>query len=504
MTEHVFGEIETMSPTRKVNRNDACPCLSGEKYKKCCLGKVDWEAVFREDLDERPYLSVRGRNLMFVKRVLDILQLNSPREIQSLKDYKSAFTPKAVREIHEVALDVWPQNIDIVAALKRSSGTVSGLYIGDYSPDYLTRAIVRHSIYANKILLVDPFIYPASVRDEYNPILNPEPYRAQTLRNVNLWFSLLPWVQAGLVELIRPPSDFDRRLNWTLMTAERKKFDEMEELKKASGESVDELSVRHKQKLMNQQLLLGAPDSYIRHMFEELGLGKDGLSVEDFLKSIHEEREQDPDFLEPMEPNAEGQFHIMSTGTSYLSAKITAGITGSYLFTDLFVRWREIELDRESQSAENQVWAPFAKALQNTSLRYLNNLQLQHALTLRREGRLEALRGFLLRVWKAASTANPFDAANAVLLAEELGQRIRDAEQEWKKIDDEVLKFAAPVAATGLLAAGPLIAAGHGYFLAAAVAAAGLGPLVDSTRKRRTFPDRFPAAFFMRVDEGGS
>lgn len=496
-----LDETTAMSQTRKVNRNDACPCLSGEKYKKCCLGKVDWETIFRQDLDERPFLSVRGRNLLFAKRVSAILQLNSVREIQGLKDYKSAFTAKAVREIHEVALDVWPKDIDIVAALKKSSGTVSGLYIGDYSPEYLTRAIVRHSIYANKILLVDPFVYPASVRDDFNPILNPEQHRAQTLKNVNLWFSLLPWVEAGLVELIRPPSDFDHRLNWDLMKAEQKKFDEIGELQKASHESVDELRSRHTEKLMNQQLLLGAPDSYIRDMFEKLELGKDGFSVEDFLKSIHEERERDPDFLEPLGPNSEGQLHMLSTGTSYLSAKITAGITGSYLFTDLFVRWREIELDRESQSAENKVWAPFAKALQNASLRYLNNLQLHHALTLRKEGRLEALRSFLLRVWKDASTADPFDSANAVLLAEELGQRVRDAEQEWKKIDDEVLSFSVPVAATGLFAAGPMIAAGHAYFLAAAIAAAGLGPLVNSTRKRGSFPDRFPAAFFMKVDE---
>src|SRR5258705_12137920 len=159
---------QTMSRSKKVNRNDACPCLGGEKYKNCCLGKVDWEEIFRQDLDERPYLSVRGRNLLFAKRVFDILQLNSASGIQSLKDYKSAFTAKAVREIHEVVLDVWPQSIDIISALKRSPGSVPGLYIGDYSHEYLTRAIVRHSIYANKILLVDPFIYPASVRDEFN------------------------------------------------------------------------------------------------------------------------------------------------------------------------------------------------------------------------------------------------------------------------------------------------------------------------------------------------
>lgn len=191
---------------------------------------------------------------------------------------------------------------------------------------------------------------------------------------------------------------------------------------------------------------------------------------------------------------------MMSSGASYPSAKMTANITGSYLFTDIHVRWIEIELDREEHSAENKAWAPFAKALQNSQLKYLNNLRLEHALVLRKEGRLESLRGFLKRVWKEASTENPFDSANAIHLGEELTEQIRIAEIEWKKIDADLLRIVGTAATGGLLAAGPLIAAGHAYFLAAASAVAGAVPLIASTVQRRSFPDRFPAAFFMKVE----
>lgn len=207
-------------------------------------------------------------------------------------------------------MDLWPPNIDIVAALKRQPHDVSGLYIGDYGPEYLGRAIVRHSIYANRILLIDPFIYPSSVPEEYNPIVNPEQYRAQTLKNVNLWFALLPWIEAGIVAFIRPPVDFDADLNWAILKAQRKKFEENEELKKANEECVDELSIRHEQKFAYQQLLLGAPDSYLSRNFEEMGLGKNGLTVDEFLRSIQQERERDPDFLEPMGPRSEAQLYI--------------------------------------------------------------------------------------------------------------------------------------------------------------------------------------------------
>ncbi|OFW18635.1 MAG: hypothetical protein A3H27_14450 [Acidobacteria bacterium RIFCSPLOWO2_02_FULL_59_13] len=475
--------------------------MSGKKFKRCCSGRVDWEAIIQQSRDCRDHLSIRGRNLYFASRILEALQLDTLGTTRSLKDYKAAFTADAVRKINEAVMEVWPPNIDIFEVLKRTSGDVSGLYIGDYGSEYIARGIVRHSIYADKILLVDPFIYPASVRDEYNPIINPAQYRTQTLKNVNLWFALLPWIEAGIVEVIRTPADFDHRLNWESLNTQERKFEENAELQQAIKESVDDLSKRHKQNFMYQQLLLGAPDSYLRRKFEELGLGKEGCTVDEFLRSIHEKRERDPDFLEPFGPESGSQLFVMTTGAGYEVARMTASITGSYLFTDLYVKWREIELDRESHSAENKVWAPFAKALQNTPLRYLNSLRLEHALTLRKEGRLESLRVFLRKVWTGACTENPFDIANSLLLAGELAERIREAEEEWKQIDRDLFKIISKEAVGGLLAAGPLIAAGHAEFLAAAAVVAGAANLVHSTSQRRSFPDRFPAAFFMKVQE---
>jgi hypothetical protein len=297
-----------MARPTKIGRNDPCPCLSGEKYKDCCLGKTDWEAIPASDFEQIPYLSVRGRNLLFVTRVADALQMGTLGK--SRKDYKAAFTAKAVREIHEALVEVWPRNLDITSALERRPDDVSGLYIGDYGLDYLKRAIVRHSVYANRIILFDPFIYPYSVKDEFNPLLNPEEYRTQTLKNVNFWFSLAPWIEAGIVSLIRAPGDFDPQLNLELLQAQMAKFEKNEELQRISKESVDEFSRRHQKRLAREQLFLGAPDLYLRQKFEELNLGRNGLTIEEFLKSVHEERDHNPDFLEPMGPKSSSQFSV--------------------------------------------------------------------------------------------------------------------------------------------------------------------------------------------------
>ena len=103
-------------------------------------------------------------------------------------------------------------------------------------------------------------------------------------------------------------------------------------------------------------------------------------------------------------------------------------------------------------------------------------------------------------MWKDARREQPFDEANAQLLAEELREKVQEAEVEWKQIDKDLLKIIGTEAATALLAAGPLIAAGHAEFLAAAAVTAGAATLATSTVKRRDFPNRFPAAFFMKLD----
>jgi hypothetical protein len=319
-----------MGENIKIGRNDLCPCGTGKKYKHCCDGKVDWNDIFRSRKDWCPHLSIRGRNLHFVNRIGEILQFDT-NKVNNLSDYKKRFTEKAVREIHEAILEVWPKNSDIVSILESTSDDVSGLYVGDYDIEYITRGIVRHSIYANKILVVDPFIYPSSVRDEYNPILEPTQYRSQTLKNVNFWMSLLPWIQNGIIEIIRTPADFDHRLNWESMLKQKKKMEESVELKEAMEISVKEYEKRHFEKQAYTDLLLSAPDSYIEGLIKKLDLEKDGYTGKDFLNYVKKQRERDPNFLEPYSLESKGNLNVFTTGANHEIAKLTSSITRSYI-----------------------------------------------------------------------------------------------------------------------------------------------------------------------------
>ena len=492
------------SPTPKVGRNDPCPCGSGKKYKRCCKGRVDWTRVLRSGDDTSPLLSVRGRNLQFLERIWGALQFDKPEAApRSLEDYRAAFTPEAVKEIHEATLDVWPVDTDINSVLSGLGGDVSGLYVGDYNREYLGRALVRHSTYANKILVVDPFMYPPAIADEYNPILHPEKYRSQTLKNVNLYHALFPWILADIVNVIRTPDDFDLVLKWESMRRQEAKFDENESLREALERSMPEAMERLNKGDALRQLILDAPDDHIQRLAEDFASKHDGCTPEQLVAYVEKMRARDPDFLEPAKWGEE-RLTMQSSGTNYEIAKMTADLTGSYLVTDLHVRWKEIELDRDTHNAQNKQWAPFAKAVQEAPFRYLDQVSLAHALALRQEGRLESFRGFFHRVWRDAVRGDEYDEANAVALADELHEKVREAEDEWRKIDRDLVKMiGSGGVVSALLQAGPLVASGHAAFLAAAVVLAGGTGLALSTMRRGGFADRFPAAFFMDLSKRG-
>src|SRR5690606_7796944 len=112
-------------------------------------GNVDWDAILRSKADPTGYLSVRGRNILFIEALGDALQLDRIEAPLDLPTFKRAFTASAVVKIYEAVHRIWPPDTDLAKILARSKDEVAGLYVGDYAPEYLHRALVRHSTYAS-------------------------------------------------------------------------------------------------------------------------------------------------------------------------------------------------------------------------------------------------------------------------------------------------------------------------------------------------------------------
>jgi hypothetical protein len=105
--------------------------LAGLARNSCCRGIVDWTHILRSRHDQRPSMSVRGRNLLFATAIVDALGLDPSAKRPPLAEYKKAFTAQAVRKIYEAIIEIWPPETNIEPLLEKSGADVSGLYIGD-------------------------------------------------------------------------------------------------------------------------------------------------------------------------------------------------------------------------------------------------------------------------------------------------------------------------------------------------------------------------------------
>lgn len=190
----------------KLGRNDKCPCGSNKKFKECCWGKVPWSRQLEAgDAVDVRWLSIRGKNLMFIAAIADALQLDTTDKNLEFSSLKRAFTPLAIKKIYEASGTLWPDITDVRRVLLQEAKSTSGLYVGRYRPEVILRGVTRHSLYCDKILFVDPFTHPGRVRSEFSPILHPEKYRTTALMCARLWLTLAPWIAEGLVNFIRTP-----------------------------------------------------------------------------------------------------------------------------------------------------------------------------------------------------------------------------------------------------------------------------------------------------------
>lgn len=485
---------------KKLSRNAPCPCGSGSKLKACCLETVNWESAFSAGPSSViRLLSARGKNLAFLESACQELGVSlSDRELD-WPTVKERMTPERVHTIHDSIRQLWPDASDLNRILTSCKPSVTGLYIGEMEPSSILSSVLRNSLYVERILVPDPFVYPGSVNRQFDPLAHPEIYITQSLKSLWTWLHLAPWISAGIVAFIRLPDDFDWALRSSSLARDTARANDPELkaiLEQEAARSHIESPIMRD--MMKFHLLLTPDDELVELLSKSSEMH--GLTKSQILVAIEEMRRSHPYYVpfsqlpqastNPRRPVS--QLQIGSTGGSYDVARATCNAAGSFLLTDVEFKWAVIKKERETEKVDDSGWEPFAKALQDCTLPVLGNISLAAALELRATDRLSEMRGFLRKVWRQAVSAQPYGKENAENLASELGELIMRAREEWNEIDHELIKWFGPTALAGLSAA----AAVSPQFLAASCVA-GAVELGSSALKHRAI-EKSPAGFFLR------
>jgi len=316
----------------KIGANDPCPCGSGKKCKKCCKDKPE---------DERPasdVLSIRERNLFFFDIVTKILGVEKGGDLD-WDELRRNLTDEKIAEIHKAVATLWPPDTDLFALLPRpDSNVLRALFTGVIDPRVTYMNIACFSFYADEILIQNPFANANNMRKEFSPIENPGQYRSETIKNLLFFFSIIPWIEIGLINLFPDPWNFNQALMMTVMKAAEKRRDAITFDEKSFKEMKDLFFEDYKRTIFTM------PDENLRNFIRHTS--KD-LSEEDISKLIEYSKRmyaKDP-FVDliPGKPGKESsQMTIMHMTPNIEMSMFLAQATGSMIITDNSFRWSEI------------------------------------------------------------------------------------------------------------------------------------------------------------------
>lgn len=177
--------------------NDPCSCGSGRKYKKCCG---------REFVGKVTGLDLRERNVILLNAIPEIFELRNGFD---WRDLKKSISGHNVRQLYELIAKLWPKDTNTGSLLPTPGDDLRALYLGDSRPEAVVRNIVRFCLYADEVLVVSPFHNPWNIQEKFNPLVDPDQWKTDTLKLVLYVGALDPWIRTGLVNMIPDPGQFD-------------------------------------------------------------------------------------------------------------------------------------------------------------------------------------------------------------------------------------------------------------------------------------------------------
>lgn len=375
---------------KKITSNSICGCGSGKKYKKCC------EILTARERPTWESKSIRERNLMFSNGITNILGLN---EDKTWDDIRKELSNEQVKKIHEVYGFLWPKDTDIISLLPKSNKTLRAVYTGVIDIRTIHNFVISMVPYFDEIIIQNPFMNPNFIIPKFNPVENPHQYKLQTLKNIALLFTLMPYIENGYINFIPDISNFNQHLQKQMLNMAEERIDE------SSLHGQDLRVIEQLQKDDIQR------DIYMYSEEQQKVLIKDtipDISDEDMkvaLDDLYNKKISDPFCLlqDNILGEKRGQFTMLNMSPNFEISLFLSQITRSILVTDNSFRWEEI---KKSQNKEYGLvvsnWTDIINHINN--LAHPLNTNTEATLKLRKFGKFHELREILRNIKITSST----------------------------------------------------------------------------------------------------
>lgn len=376
--------LERKKVATNLNRNDACGCGSGFKYKNCCL---------IIPIHQRPswtVYSIRERNLMLSRAIEDIVGIKAGK---SWDDVRRELSAEEVKKIYEFITILWPEDTDLTDLLPRANPNVlRAVYLGAPDPRTIIITVITWLNYFDEIVIALPFINPELIKPEMNPIDSPAQHKDQTLRSILLLFMLQPFIDLGVVHLVPDPGDFNGEFGRIVRGIAEKRVGDWQPTDRDMA--LFRRLYEDEAKLNISRLPMENLKAYIKRIIPDI--------QEDMLEQVAQmfksQLEANPFYsLQPLDKD--GQLHFLK-GFNLETAMFLAMLTGSIIYTDIESHWKHLHAFAQiEEENNNNSLTPILNEWNQTDLPL--DLHIDSILKTRLNGSNSEIRGLLRRFEKA-------------------------------------------------------------------------------------------------------
>jgi len=368
--------------------NEPCGCGLGKKFKKCCMNKSEAQ---RPSWDE---LSIRERNIIFFNGISNILGMDKDK---TWDDVRRELSNEQVTKIHELYGFLWPIETDIISLLPKPDKNARAVYTGIIDPRVVREFATSLTVYFDEIIIQNPFMNPNCIAPEFNPVQNPHQHKQETLKNILLFMTLMPFIEEGYINLIPDPCAFDAHLRGQMfnMAEERSKNRQVNEKDQGLMEWL------HKDDF--ERMICMLPINYQKSKICQAIPNLSEKQIEEMLEYIEIKKQGDP--LTLLQDNVYdkddgGQLTSINLLPNFEISLFLCQATGSFLLTDSHYRWEEIKM---AQHKENGIvvynWNNLTNCIND--LEYTLDGSPEITFQLRKSGKLGKFRKSIKEIYAA-------------------------------------------------------------------------------------------------------
>ncbi|MEJ6981582.1 hypothetical protein WG906_14035 [Pedobacter sp. P351] len=357
-------------------------------------------------------------------------ELFNIRKSKSWDDISRSISLLKVKRTYRIFAELFPRGVDYMQELETLKLDFSSIHYGAIKGSKIIDEIARFSMYSDKIIVFHPLQNPAVTNPNMNPGRNAKYWLPDFMDSLYFYIVIQKWVKAGIVKLIVNPYDYDLELREKVDKQAFERFqgyDKKEIFNSSKGEVLMNLAesltftFRNKNTDFIYKSLMEMEQPKFSH--------EDAVEMAEAIKSANDYRNPLYDKLN-FKLNS-GMIMPTKGGGPLESILLISEKTGGAIYTPSTMNWSQLQ-----KVGNNDFWTKANHVYSKIPMNFLNNVDVNFALNLRKEDRLAGVRKQLKRIYTELNTLKTEDISESKIrdFKDSFIEEVKTADAEWKEI----------------------------------------------------------------------